>query len=154
MNPKKYFYVLVLTLLSGASLAQSNGEWSTDFNAATALAKEEHKLVLLNFSGSDWCAPCIKFKKDVLSSDTLRQYAVTNLVLVNADFPRMKKNAADKSLAEQNDKLAEQYNHEGIFPYTVLLDANAAVIKAWPGNPGLSPEQFVNQIDHYVHDGH
>lgn len=65
--------------------------WLTDFNKAKIIAKEDNKLILLNFSGSDWCGPCIKLKRDYFGSQTFMDMASEKLVLVNADFPRKKK---------------------------------------------------------------
>ena len=62
-------------------------EWLTDFNQATTEARNKHKLIVLNFSGSDWCIPCINLRRDIFENNTFQQYAGQHLVLVNADFP-------------------------------------------------------------------
>src|SRR4051812_20533425 len=91
-------------------LTGSSVEWLLDFNKARQEAAKTQKLILLNFSGSDWCGPCIRPKKDILNSDAFNQYAADHLVLVNADFPRMKKNLLNAELTKQNEALAEKYN--------------------------------------------
>lgn len=60
-------------------------------------ARAEHKYILLNFSGSDWCGPCIRMHREILDNEAFRKYADAHLVYINADFPRMKKHqlAAD-----------------------------------------------------------
>ena len=35
--------------------------WLTDLPKAEAQAKQEHKMVFLDFTGSDWCPACIEF---------------------------------------------------------------------------------------------
>ena len=70
--------------------------------------------------------------------------------MVNADFPRLKKHELDKTTRAQNDKLAEQYNKEGHFPYTVLLDADGKVLKTWDGYTGETPEALMQEISNYV----
>jgi thioredoxin-related protein len=65
--------------------------WQHNLNDAFAQAQKEHKYILLNFSGSDWCGPCIKMHRDIFDNATFEKYASTELVLVNADFPRQKK---------------------------------------------------------------
>ena len=55
--------------------------------------------------------------------------ADTSLVMVNADFPRNKKNLLDAETRKQNDALADKYNPEGKFPFTLLLDADGKVLK-------------------------
>jgi len=75
---------LYTVLLAGILL--STITWRTDFEKAKTEAKSEHKLILLNFSGSDWCGPCIRLKKDIFDSETFMKYADENLVLVKYGY--------------------------------------------------------------------
>lgn len=125
--------------------------WETDFEKARQVAKQEHKYILLNFSGSDWCGPCIRLHHDIFEADAFRKMAESNLVLVNADFPRLKKNQLPKDLQKQNEQLADQYDAKGVFPLTVLLSPDGKVIKQWDGFPAVSPEQFVSQVQAAIH---
>lgn len=120
--------------------------WSVDFNESRKQAQETHKLMLINFSGSDWCGPCIRLRKEIFESDTFESYAQKRLITVRADFPRQKKNQLSKEQERKNEALADMYNPEGKFPYTLLVDENGKVLKHWDGFPDLSPEQFVGQI--------
>ncbi|HEY5325439.1 MAG TPA: thioredoxin family protein, partial [Mucilaginibacter sp.] len=61
--------------------------WLGDFHEATTEAAKTHKLILINFSGSDWCGPCIRERKEILENATFENYAVGHLILVRADFP-------------------------------------------------------------------
>src|SRR5688572_7513602 len=92
-----------------------------DFEAAKTIAQENHKYILLNFSGSDWCAPCIKMKQEVFENEDFLDIAEKQLVLIRADFPRVKKNQLSKEQQKHNEVLAEKYNPTGKFPYTLLL---------------------------------
>ena len=83
-----------------SSLLFSTG-WETDFNKAKQSAQSEHKLILLNFSGSDWCGPCIRMHKEIFDNNSFTQYADEHLVLVNADFPRLKKTRASERSTEK-----------------------------------------------------
>lgn len=109
--------------------------WLTNFEQAKIEASAAHKQILLNFSGSDWCGPCIKLKKDILDSPVFLQYAADKLVLLRADFPRAAKNQLDARQTTHNESLAERYNPEGKFPFTVLLSAEGKVLKTWTGYP-------------------
>ena len=60
--------------------------WLNNLDEAKQLAKAKHEFILLNFSGSDWCGPCIKMHDEIFEPDVFRQYADTHLILVNADF--------------------------------------------------------------------
>lgn len=121
-------------------------QWQPDFATACKTAKEKHQLILLNFSGSDWCIPCIRMRKEIFDTKDFLQMADTTLVMYNADFPRNKKNALAKTRKEQNDSLAEKYNPEGKFPFTLLLNSDGKVITTWDGYPDHTPEQFTRLI--------
>lgn len=120
--------------------------WNENFNEAQQLAKTSHKQILINFSGSDWCGPCIRLRKEILESEVFEAYAKENLILVRADFPRQKKNQLPAAQVKQNEALAEKYNPEGKFPYTLLVDENGKVLKSWDGYPNEAPEKFVQEI--------
>lgn len=94
------------------------------FNADSAFsaAKNTNKPILLTFSGSDWCPGCIRFHKKVLSDSDFEGYSNERLVLLIADFPQRQKQ--DKSLIRQNEKLADKYNPQGVFPKIILLSPN------------------------------
>ena len=125
--------------------------WLTDFDQAKQKAKEEHKYILLTFSGSDWCIPCIKLHKEIFESNAFEAFAGEHLELVNADFPRLKKNQLSKEQQKKNEQLADQYNPQGNFPYTLLLTEEGKVIKSWEGFPNVSPEEFTGQLKTLLH---
>jgi thiol-disulfide isomerase/thioredoxin len=121
-------------------------QWEPSFENAKKIAKEKHELILLNFSGSDWCGPCILFRKEYLESEAFTQMASDNLVLVNADFPRKKKNIGSPEVVKQNDMLAETYNKNGSFPLTLLLNAEGKVLKSWQGKPEESLTEWIAEV--------
>lgn len=136
--------LLVVALIGLFTIPAS---WIGNFTEAQKQAKATHKQILINFSGSDWCGPCIRLRKEILESGNFEQYAAANLVLVRADFPRQKKNQLPKEQIKLNESLAELYNKDGKFPYTVLVDENGKVLKSWDGFPDESPQAFVSEID-------
>ena len=121
--------------------------WLGDFNEAATEAAKTHKLILINFSGSDWCGPCIRERKEILENSTFENYAADHLILVRADFPRQKKNQLSKEQVKLNEALADRYNADGKFPYTLLIDENGKVLRSWDGFPDETPEQFIAQIN-------
>jgi thioredoxin-related protein len=127
--------------------------WGTDFEKARDVAKQEHKYILLNFSGSDWCGPCIRMHEQVFESQTFKEMAGSDLVLINADFPRLKKNQLPKEQQQQNEHLADLYNAKGSFPLTVLLTADGKLVKSWEGFPANGPEEFVREVKAACHAG-
>ena len=136
----------ILSSILFSAILFLNTTWQTDFEKAKAEAKTENKFILLNFSGSDWCGPCIRLHKEIFDSESFTKYVDEHLVLVNADFPRLKKNMLSKEQQKQNDSLADKYNSDGAFPLTVLLDADGRVIKKWDGFPSETAEEFSNDV--------
>jgi thioredoxin-related protein len=118
--------LLTLMLLVVASVYSQN--WKADFEDAKATAAKENKNIVLVFSGSDWCAPCIKLDKVVWQSEDFKKEAEKNWVTYKADFPKKKANQLTPELTEANKKLAEKYNKNGSFPLVVLLDPSGKVI--------------------------
>lgn len=121
-------------------------QWEPNFEQAKKLAKEKNELILLNFSGSDWCVPCIGLRKEFLESEVFSEFSSKNLILVNADFPRRKKNEVSSEQNKRNEALAEQYNTNGIFPLTLLLNSEGKVLKTWEGKPKVSVEKWIEEI--------
>jgi thioredoxin-related protein len=110
----------LLTFIIAGILSFANPDWLTNFEKAKTEAQASHKQILLNFSGSDWCGPCIKLNREVFQNKTFSDYAEGKLVLVNADFPRQKKNKLSKEQTKMNETLADQYNKAGTFPLNFI----------------------------------
>ena len=138
---KKILFGL-LVLVSNIGLAQ---DWQTDFEEAKKIATEQDKNIIIVFSGSDWCAPCIKLDKNIWQSEVFKKEAAEEWVLVKANFPRKKANELSKEQTEHNRKLAEKYNIEGSFPLVVILDKNGKVLGKM-GFKNVSPEEYIKMI--------
>lgn len=146
---KRILFTLVLGMAMSlnAAFAQSaeGDNWKVKYDAAAAQAKAEHKPILMVFAGSDWCKPCIMLRKEVWESQEFKQYAKDNLVLLELDFPRMKKNQLSEELTKQNEELAAKYDKEGMFPLVVLTDESGNVI-AKTGYKAGGPEKYVEHL--------
>ncbi|HTB26267.1 MAG TPA: thioredoxin family protein, partial [Puia sp.] len=125
--------------------------WHNNLSEAEMIAQKEHKYILLNFSGSDWCGPCIRMKKEIFESDVFKKMADTELILVNADFPRNKKNQPTPEQQKINDATADKYNPLGKFPFTLLLNEKGTVLGSWEGLPNESPEVFIEDIHNDIY---
>ena len=88
-------------------------------------------------------------KKEVFQSESFKLFAADKLVLLRADFPRLKKNQLPKSQQEKNDLLAEKYNTEGKFPLTVLINSEGKVVKQWEGFQP-STAKFIKEIASFL----
>lgn len=145
----KYLFITFFSLMmTFVSLAQ---EWGHNYTQAKEAAIKEHKLILVNFSGSDWCGPCIRLHKEVFTTETFLKIANDKLVLLNADFPRYKKNQLPAVQQKINESLADQFNDKGIFPLTLLITTNGKIIKSWDGFPS-SIEAFNEDLQQTIQD--
>lgn len=107
-----------------------------DFNQALQAAQSNGKPILLDFTGSDWCPPCIRMEREVFSTPTFAEFANQNLNFVYVDFPRRKK--IDPAQVQHNSALAEKFNIQG-YPTLILLDKNgkelSRIEEYLPGGP-------------------
>lgn len=145
--------ILWTALLSISNFLFLSPHWETDFDKARQSAQSEHKLILLNFSGSDWCGPCIRMHEEIFENSSFTQYANDHLVLVNADFPRLKKHKLPEEQQKKNDQLADRYDKDGVFPLTLLITSDGRVLKKWEGKPQITPENFTDQIRAFENAG-
>ncbi len=119
--------------------------WQTNFEEAKVIAQKENKNILLVFSGSDWCAPCMKLEKNIWMSPEFQTEAQNSWIIYKADFPKKKANQLSPERTEQNKKLAEKYNKEGSFPLVVLLDPSGKVLGMF-GFKNSSPSAYIALI--------
>ena len=120
----------LVLILSAFSARAAELTWQTNFAQASQQAAQEHKYMLLDFTGSDWCPWCIKMDKEVFNKTEFSDFALKNLVLLKLDFPRKaNQSAAEKS---QNEGLAKKYGIEG-FPTYILLDSNGKEVRRQVG---------------------
>ncbi len=131
------------------SITLSAQEWQTDFETAKELSSEENRPIILVFQGSDWCAPCIKLDREIWSTDEFKAYAKDNLVMLQADFPRKKKNALPDEQQQKNNQLAEKYNKQGYFPFVVVLDKEGKVLGE-AGYEKTSPEAYIEKLESFA----
>ena len=141
---KKIKKSIVVMLLLTASIAYSQ-EWKNNLEAAKIEAATLNKKILLVFSGSDWCAPCIKLDKNVWKSVEFKTESEKSWILIKADFPKKKANFLSPELTANNAKLAEKYNVEGNFPLVVLLDKTGKVLGE-KGFLNISAEEYIQAI--------
>lgn len=135
--------IIILFIFMGTFSYSQN--WKTNFDEAKKEAAEQNKNILLVFSGSDWCAPCIKLDNVVWKSDAFKSEAEKKWVIYKADFPKKKANQLTPELTESNKKLAEKYNRNGSFPLVVLLDKTGKVI-GMTGFKNISASEYIQII--------
>lgn len=136
--------VLLLTVAIGYSQ-----EWKTNFEVTKTEATSQNKNILLVFSGSDWCGPCIKLDRDIWKSVEFMEFAKNNLILERADFPKKKQNQLMPEIKELNQSLAEKYNKDGMFPLVVVLDKNGKVLGK-TGYKNVSPIEYIALLKSFL----
>jgi len=136
------FTVGVVAVLTGATAFAAEG-WGDNFEKAAAQAKAENKLLLLDFTGSDWCGWCIQLNKEVFSQPEFKDYAAKNLVLMEVDFPQIKPQS--DALRSQNEKLQAQYGIQG-YPTIVVLNSEGKKVGELGYQPG-GPKAFIEALE-------
>ena len=139
---KKLIALSVLFTLT-VGLMASEG-WLTNLDKAKVLAKKEKKLILVEFTGSDWCPPCKALKKTIFNSNTFKKYATDSLVLVEFDFPRGK-NLVTKEQAAYNRTQAKKFAVKG-YPTVILMDANGKQLMKKVGYGRTSVEAYIKSL--------
>jgi protein disulfide-isomerase len=138
---KKFGIAIAAALLAAQALA-ADLNWLTDLPKAQAKAKAEHKLVMIDFTGSDWCPWCIKLRNEVFATPKFAAYAQTNLVPVEIDFPRKKQQSPE--LKKANQDLQRKYNIEG-YPSIIVLNSQGVKVAELSYQPG-GPDPFIARL--------
>lgn len=141
MKPSRNIFSLIV--LSAAFAVTASAASMTDYSAALELAAKENRPVLLEFTGSDWCPPCMMMKKQVLSQEAFTSFADDKLVFVELDFPRAKKQ--DAALVKQNQELEAKFGVQG-YPTFILLDSAGKELGRTIGFMPGGPDAFIGWI--------
>ena len=133
---KSRIIFLIGVVYASLAFTFSGPGYQSNLDKALAEARAKNKTILMVFAGSDWCRPCMQFKKEILENPEFVKYADEKLVILYLDFPSRKKNQLPEAQKAHNEKLAEQYNKQGAFPHIVLMDKDRKII---------TPVEFHNQ---------
>jgi thioredoxin-related protein len=125
-----------------ANIAAKPG-WLTSYEQAQKESQAKHRLLLMDFTGSDWCGWCIMLDKEIFSKPEFKEYASKNLVLLELDFPRNKRMPAET--VAQNERLAIQYRISG-FPTVLVFDSAGKQVGMLGYTPG-GPQAFIAQLE-------
>ena len=141
--------VLLAFGLLAPACVRAESTWITDLKKAQEEAKASHKLLFLNFTGSDWCGYCIQLDRAILSKPEFKEYADKNLILAEIDFPRRggpKWNAQSIELKKQNEQLGAKYQIEG-FPTLVVLNGDGKTVWRYDGYYPGGVAAFLAELD-------
>ncbi len=152
MNKIASFIVVIFSIFSFTIVSAQN--WQYDIDEAIAMAKEKDQKIVLFFTGSDWCPPCIKLEKNVLSSNEFSEFADQKYVWVKADFPRRKKNRISKEQKKKNLELADRYNKRMVFPAILILTKEGIVLGATGYRRDLDVNGYISLLTSFDSFGH
>jgi thiol:disulfide interchange protein len=127
--------------LTASAFASTPEGWSTDLEKAFVKAKAEKKSVLVEFTGSDWCPPCIAMRKNVFSKKEFVDGASKKFVLVELDFPN-----GDGAVKAKNEPFAEKYKIEG-FPTVILFTAEGKEFTRFFASEFPKTDLFLKHLD-------
>lgn len=136
---------MVVSLSTSAAARAGDRLWMTDFEAAKAKAKDEKKMLLLEFTGSDWCGPCMALKADVLDKHASDNEFLKQTVFVEVDFPHGKKQSDE--LKAQRKKLCDLYGAGRSFPEILLLDSDGKLIARVVGYDGKAEPYLEHLVE-------
>jgi thioredoxin-related protein len=139
---------ILLTLLSFSVFAQEV-KWLNNIEIAKAESQEKRKVILLKFSGSDWCANCKRLDKSFFESEAFKSFAQDNLILLEADFPMSRKNKLSKEQQAHNDELADKFNKSGAFPLVIILNEKGELLGKVK-TPQNNIEDYIKQIENFT----
>ena len=135
---------LILTFLFLATItARAEVTWLTDLEAAKAKGVKENKPVLVDFTGSDWCPPCIQLHKVVFQSAEFAAVA-SKYVLVELDYPRNKPQSTE--VKAKNREWQQKYAVNS-FPTILLLDAKSGEVFGRVGGfGGQTAKEYLDKL--------
>lgn len=134
-------FTVGIAALSAPAFASVPEGWTDDLEKALKQAAAEKKPVLVEFTGSDWCPPCIAMRKNVFSKKEFIDAASKKFILVELDFPR-----GNKELAAKNQPHAEKFRIEG-FPTVVLLDSDGKEFSRFFASEFPETVDFLKHLD-------
>jgi protein disulfide-isomerase len=143
VKSRSFLSLIIACLFFPLACNGAESAWLTDYKKAQEEAKSGKKLLLVDFTGSDWCGWCIRLNKEVFSQPQFQDYASKNLVLLEVDFPRRKAQSGD--VRTQNEQLAERYGIQG-FPTIIVLNAEGKKVGELGYMEG-GPSAFIAELE-------
>lgn len=141
LNIYMFKQTVITMALAGLIAPAFAAEWGTDFPAAQKAAAEKGKMVLVNFTGSDWCGYCIRLKKTIFDKPAFDAYVADKFELVEVDLPRANKLTPEQFKA--NQELAERYEVQG-FPTIMVMAPDGTPVGGFGG--ALPNQEMVAQV--------
>jgi len=145
----KKIVFLLLTVLSIScqmnteTTPESDKLWQTDVQKAIEMSKESGKPIFAFFTGKEWCSWCKKLDRQILSQQPFIEYAKQNLILLELDFPRGRRDLPKDQLI-----LARKFKIQG-YPTVIVMDSETNLL-GQTGFEYMTPEQYVSHIQSFI----
>ena len=136
--------IALFAFLQASQAADTTGlVWHTSLPVAQEKAKVGSKMLLLDFTGSDWCGWCKRLNKEIFQTPEFTEYAKKNLELVEVDFPQRKKQASE--LKKANEALQSKFQVRG-YPTLIILNSAGKKIGELGYQEG-GPKPFIAELE-------
>lgn len=122
------------------------GPWLISLEEALQQAKASNRPILIEFSGSDWCAPCIKLRQEVFDQPDFLTWASTRLILLREDFPRLPQNLLSPEQTRANEAVKARYNPQGDFPLEVIISPDGKMLANSEGYRSGGPTAYIQLL--------
>ena len=145
----KKIVFLLLTVLSIScqmnteTTPESDKLWQTDVQKAIEMSKESGKPIFAFFTDKEWCSWCKKLDRQILSQQPFIEYAKQNLILLELDFPRGRRDLPKDQLI-----LARKFKIQG-YPTVIVMDSETNLL-GQTGFEYMTPEQYVSHIQSFI----
>jgi len=94
--------------------------WSSTYKEALRIAKKQKKPVLIYFTGSDWCSPCMILDRELFHTEKFKILSDNDLVLLKADIPR-RRDLIEPDKMSENLYLQKKYKVKS-FPTLIMVN--------------------------------
>lgn len=128
-----------ITLASFSQDKESGLKWLTNLEKAEKISKKTGKPILMYFTGSDWCPPCVGLKKDFFESPEFATRA-DSFVMVMIDYPRRIDIISEKQMA-YNKIVIDKYNTNKSFPKLLVLNYSGKELGRLSGYSSYSTDR-------------
>lgn len=138
---------LVAALMVVLTARAGQEQWSPDYDKAVAKAKDEKKILFLNFTSADGNPTVRKFNKEILGQDKFYAYAKDNGVILVDIFMGAKK-TKNPEIKKQHQQVIKKYSVKKC-PMVLIADAEGKVLGEL-GYAAGGPEPFIAKLDEII----
>lgn len=141
MKLRNTFFAIAVSLVASVSSTLAAEGWLKSIPKAQELSKETKKPIFVEFTGSDWCPPCIMMDKNVFSKEAFLSGAQKDFILVKIDIPQ-----GDPELSAKNEKVLDAYNVMGV-PTVLLLDAEGKEFSRFSASQFNTVDKMLRELE-------